>query len=96
MSRPKRKTVTRRKFVGNGNCMGAVSWEVSYGEGWNHKKRDRWCFDAEFNVSDSAQGHYVSRKADLRPLYRMQKELNDFIEELESAVKAVEEHNAES
>jgi hypothetical protein len=55
-----------------------------------------WSLSAELNISEDAQSHYIHRKADMRALYRMQKELDAFITATEQAFKDVEEGNAES
>jgi hypothetical protein len=95
----RRTRKARRKFVGNAECMGAVGWSVTYGKGFfkkGSKQEGNWDWDGEFGVSRDASSHYVTRKADLKPLMRMQKELADFIKECEIALKKVEEHNAKS
>ncbi len=55
-----------------------------------------WTMEAELNISEDGQSHYIHRRADMRALYRMQKELNAFITATEKAFSDVEEGNAES
>ncbi len=55
-----------------------------------------WGFNAEMEINRDAQTHFVSRKADLRALKTMQRELNEFIRLTEKALKDVEIANAKS
>jgi hypothetical protein len=50
---------------------------------------------AEFGVNDEAKSHYIDRKEELRPLYKLQAELNRFIMECEAALLQVKEYNAD-
>ena len=60
------------------------------------KRAKEWCVSADMNISKEARNHYINRKADMKAVYRMQKELNLFITECEKAFKDVEKANAKS
>ncbi len=53
----------------------------------------KWAMDGSMEINRDAQTHYINRKANMRPVYAMQKELNDFVAECEAAIKDVEEGN---
>ena len=101
----KKWTQQVRRFLNSpkSGCLGAVSWQVAcYPERkWNRKDKKwgaikGWTMNGDITINDDAQTHYVERKAHLRPLYAMQKELNDFIYNCETALKDAEERNAKS
>ncbi len=93
-------------------CFGAVAWRVAYIPPKDVPKKDQEFYeddeltvskrqakarmDAECSINDEAQNHYVHRKADLRALQNMRRELNKFEETCEKAMQQVEEANAES
>lgn len=87
---------TGRKFLNpSKECTAAVMYVVEVSPHWN-KKKDEFRMNGDLTMTRDATNHYVQRKADLRPLYNMQKELAVFIELCEIALKEVEEYNAKS
>ena len=91
------KTRTRKHRVwlnsSKNNCMAALNWYVTVGWDWRKGNDDRLNLDAEFSVNDEGQTHWVTRRAELRPLYKVQKELNAFLTECEAQLTLIEEHN---
>ena len=65
-------------------------------EGSKKKLPKQWSVSADMNISKEARNYYINRKADMKAIYRMQKELNLFITECEKAFKDVEKANAKS
>lgn len=55
-----------------------------------------WGFNAEITINKDARSHFIHRKADLRALKNMQRELNEFIKVAEKAIADVEKGNAKS
>lgn len=92
----KKWTKFSRRFIGNADCMAAVSWRCHAGPHWNHKKNGKWQMEAEFGVTEEGRHHYISRKADMKPLYRFRDELNRFIELAEQALDDEAKANAKS
>jgi len=92
----KKRMVVKRRFVGKGTCMGAVSWMVGVRPQYGKKHKHLMCLDAELNINDEAQGHYIDCRKDMAPLYKMQRELNTFITECETALDDMEAHNEEA
>lgn len=92
-----KKRKSRRKFLGPADCVGAIGWWVGVREHWDYINHpNKMMLEGEIRITDDAQTHWVSRKADVKPLYRMRDELDAFITELEQAFKDVEDHNAKS
>ena len=85
------------------SCMAAVSWRVcvEYWQQWD-KSGDKKTVEyqcnvaAELNINDEAKAHYVGRKADLRPLRKMRKELDAFEDACVQALVEAEEYHAKS
>jgi hypothetical protein len=71
--------------------LGAVAWDVEVRPSWTNK--DEHGMTAEITLNEEAHSHYVHRKANMLPIYRMRDELNKFIETCEQAFKDVEEEN---
>lgn len=82
------------------SCTAACVWQVeiwTYGDALNpKKKKTKPNIEAEFGVNREGQSFYVSRKADLRPLQALQRELNKFNQAYEEAEILLEEMNAKS
>ena len=91
---------TGRKFVDgskNSNCRGVVSWCVTYYPAETSEKIERSAsFDADFGVNEEAQSHWITRKADLRPLRTIRAELDKFEDACLAAIEQVEKSNAKS
>ena len=85
-----------RKFVGIGTCLGAVSWSVAVQPQYGKKHKHLMCVEAELSISDEAQSHYVDCTKDMAPLFKMQRELNEFILQCGAAIDDVETHNEEA
>ena len=84
-------------------CMAGVSWYVSleYHREWDRQVKERMdtytaSVNSEIEINDDAQRHYVSRKADLRPLRAMRKELDAYEETALQALTEAEEYNESS
>jgi len=60
------------------------------------KKPQKWAVDAHIEINREALDHYVSRKAHLRSVKNMQRELNRFIALSEKALRDAEKENAKS
>lgn len=90
----KKRTKRNRVFLNTPatECMAAVGWHVQVHKSWNPEKKTMQ-MHGEITINQEGQTHYVSRKADLRALYNMRKELDRFINECETALKDVKEHN---
>lgn len=104
MAKPKGWRVSSKTFLQppQNGCMAAVGWEVQV-EYWNNrdddKKKDGTYtanVHAEMNLTDEAKGHYVQRKADLRPIRKMRKELDAFEDACVKAIAEAEDYNAKS
>ena len=88
----KKYTKKSRRFLNtpNSGCMGAMQWDVVVCAHWDKKKYpDRLILEGNININREAQGHYVNRKADMLPIYRMRDELNAFIEACEQGIEDV-------
>jgi len=92
----KKRLIVKRRFVGSSTCMGAVAWSVKVRPQFGKKCKHLMCMDGELNINDEAKGHYVDCRKDLSPLYKMQRELNQFIIECETALDDTEAHNEEA
>ena len=95
----KKWTKRNKQFVGAPTCLGAVQWDVTVDKGYCMDKMDdtdKYEVDANFQINEEARSHWVHRKADLRPMYKIQKNLNDFITTCEKALAETGEHNAKS
>lgn len=93
----KKWTRRSKKFIGPADCLAAVQWDVTVSKDSYLKAiedKDGLTLEANFCVNEEARSHWVSRKADLRPLYKVQKELNAFLKAAEEGLKKVEESNA--
>ncbi len=93
-------------------CFAGVSWSVELEQqrdwaGASDKEVDapdfnpselpkKWGVDAHLEVNREAMDHYVSRKANLRAVKNMQRELNEFVRLTEKAFKDAEKGNAKS
>jgi hypothetical protein len=93
-------------------CFAGVAWSVALEEqvDWRHitdkeaaaddfdpkKKPKKWVVDAHMEINREALEHYVSRKANLRALKNMQRELNRFVALCEKALRDAEKANAKS
>lgn len=105
MAKPKGWRVSNKVFLQppQNGCMAAVGWEVTL-EYWNDCEKISGTktgvykanVHAELNLTDEAKGHYVNRKADLRPLRKMRKELDAFEDACVKAIGEAEEYNAKS
>ncbi len=73
------------------SCMAAVYWNVSV---IVYDKKGE--VDANFGVNKEGQHVYLSRRADLRPLQILQRELNKFNDAYDEAERVLEEFNAKS
>jgi len=88
-----------RRFLNtpSSGCLGAVSWSVGVTPHWNKKKHpNEMTFDAEINVNGDAKGHYVERRAGLRPVKILYAEIGKFIQEAEAALDLMEKNNGKS
>ena len=101
MSRPKGWIKRNRVFLNTpvSGCMAGVSWHVSLGY---YKKRVKgdwdeksWTATADGNIgiNEEGQRQYVERKADLRAIRNMRKELDAFESAMEQAMQEAEDHN---
>jgi hypothetical protein len=93
-------------------CFAGVAWQVALerqidwrcvtdqvvaADDYDPKKQPhKWVLDAHIEINKEAQDHYVSRKANLRAVKIMQRELNTFVALCEKALKDAEEANAKS
>lgn len=93
-------------------CFAGVAWQVSTHQerDWSgvsvseetvdnfdpKKLPKKWTMNGSIEINREAQTHYVSRKGNLRALYKMQRELDQFIELCEKALKDAEKANAKS
>lgn len=93
-------------------CFAGVAWSVELAQtpdwsGASAKLTDsldfdpkklpkKWSVDAHIEINREAQEHYVNRKAHLRAVKHMQRELNEFIRLCEKALKDEEKGNAKS
>ena len=74
--------------------MASVSWHVTGEPQWDEeKKKGEFVLNGEFTTTKEARNYYVERKADLRPLHKMQRELNAFVSRCEEALDLMKEHN---
>lgn len=111
MAKPKGWVKRNRAFLNTptSGCMAGVSWQVmlsyhkDYKELVNAKKENRDPLpiymaemEANININEEGRNQYVSRKADLRPLRVMRKELDAFESACEQALIEAEEYNAAS
>jgi len=96
MSKPKGWRKASKKFLQppNNDCMAAVGWTVSL-EYWEQKEKGTWeaCAHGEMSQTEEARNHYVSRRADLRPVRAMRKELDAFEEYMLKAITEADEYN---
>lgn len=104
----KDRCVYNREFLNTAKsgCMGAVAWHVALKQqqsyeyfadgGYVEKGDKKWEVNACIDINRDAQSHYVSRRAHLRPLYKMHRQLTDFINACETALSEAEEGNAKS
>lgn len=106
MAKPKGWTKRNREFlnVAGSGCMAGVSWNasLSYMKKWDKKGeeliKDEYiaCAEGEIEINREGQTHFINRKADLRPIRTMKRELLKFEEACEAALKEAEEYNAKS
>lgn len=103
VSKPKGWTKRSRVFLNSpaSGCMAGVSWYVilEYSKEWDNKALKRLdtyvaSVSSEIHINDEGQVHYISRKADLRPLRAMRKELDAFEEAVQQALTEAEEYNS--
>lgn len=103
MAEPKGWTKRNRAFINTPatDCMAAVGWYVKL-EFWADREKGEKTgkykanVDSSIDINREATHHYVSRKADLRALRNMRKELDAFEEACEQALMEAEEYNAAS
>lgn len=57
------------------NCMAAVHWNV---EVWYNREKKTGEISAQININDEGRSHWVSRKAELKPIRTMRRVLNEF------------------
>lgn len=77
-------------------CLAVVGWEVSVEYIAYDRKEDgkpTAYVSCEISISDEGKHQYVSRKADLRPLRVMRRELDAFEEACLKAITEVEQYN---
>jgi len=78
----KKWTKRERKFLNpSKDCLAAVSWHVDFTPGKpdsEHKWNRKTWIEAELSVTDEGKAHFVTRRADLRPVRNMIKELQAF------------------
>lgn len=93
----KKATVSNRTWLNpiDKHCMAVVGWHVTIEPHWNPKKKGEFVLNGEFTTTKEARNYYVERKADLRPLHKMQRELNAFISECENKLAQIKENNAD-
>lgn len=97
MKKPKGWRKSSKKFLQppTNQCMAAVGWEVSL-QFW--EQRDgTWEASAHGELSQSreAENHYCNRRADLRPLRAMRKEIDIFEDHMMTAIMQADEYNKE-
>lgn len=84
----------KRTFIGRGTCTGAVYWSANVSKSYDQKKYPgKMTCGGEFGVNKDGMSHWVESRKDMRAMYRLQKELNDFICMMEAALDDVEAHN---
>ena len=102
MAKPKGWTKRNRAWLNTpaSCCMAGVSWNAGdyYSKEWDKDLQTRddkytCVITAEISINDEAKNHYVSRKADLRPLRAMRKELDAFEEACLEACQEAEDYN---
>ena len=104
MAKPKGWIESNKEFLQppKNPCMAAVGWEVGlefYADRDDKGKKNgkyNASVQAELSITDEAKNHYVNRKADLRPLRKMRKELDDFEDACIKALFEKEKYNAKS
>ena len=89
----KKRVKVKRTFVGEGSCLGAIAWQVNISKTYDKKRPNDLCADGEFSISDEAQTHWVENWKELKPLYKIQRELDAFIHQMEDAFSDVAAHN---
>ena len=105
MAKPKGWTKRNRVFLNtpSSGCLAGLSWRVTlrYCKRYDDDEKliegkYKAHVSGESQLNDEAKDHFVSRKADLRALRNMRKELDAFESALEQAFIEAEEYNAES
>jgi hypothetical protein len=92
----KKRVVKKRTWLNptSTSCAAACFWNVQVDKAWNTNEfPNEYRVSGEFSVNDEGKSHYIDRKADMRPLYKLQEELRRFIDECELAILQVKEHN---
>jgi len=88
----KKYAKSSRRFLNTpkSGCMGASNWDVSIHSHWDEERYpDRYIMEANISINREANHHYVERKADLLPVYRLRDELLKFIEACEQGIDDV-------
>lgn len=101
MSEPKGWVKRNRVFLNTpaSECMAGVAWKASLGYykkrvkgGWD-KKSWTATADGSIEINEEGQRQYVGRKADLRAIRNMRKELDAFESAIEQAMQEAEDYN---
>jgi len=100
MAKPKGWRKSNKCFLQppTNGCLAAVSWEAGVEYYGMKKGNDKWeaHVACELSLNRDALSHWVSRKADLKPLRAMRRELDAFEEACSQAITEVEQYNAKS
>lgn len=77
-------------------CTDVLLWSVDVFPSYNPKKEHIAQYAAEFSVGERGVTLYATKKAELRPMVTLQREINKFNDAVEEAQRRCEEHNGES
>jgi hypothetical protein len=99
MAKPKSELKQGRAFLNTpkSNCTAAVRWNASL-DYWEVKASEgiKARVNGEIALTEEALSHWVGRKADLRALRNMRRELDAFEDALVEFFAKAEEYNAKS
>lgn len=85
-SMAKQKIIANERTWLNPNdkrCVAAASWSV---EVWYNADKQKASLKAEIFINEEGQTHFISRRADLKPIRTMTRTLNQFEQAIDEAL----------